>query len=92
MDFASLYTNVQHTEVVEVLKYFLDKRGTLSPPTFLVKMSELILNRNYFKFEDAYFLQCKVLAWAVLVVQIMLIYLWVSLRKILCITIHFHLF
>lgn len=58
MDVNSLYTNVPHTEGLEALKYFLDRRESSTPPTdFLVKMTELILKRNYFKFEESYYLQ-----------------------------------
>ncbi len=60
MDVTSLYTNVPHTEGLEALKHFLDRRESLTPPTdFLVKMTELILKRNYFKFEDSFYLQLQ---------------------------------
>ena len=60
MDITSLYTNVPHIEGLEALTHFLNERQTRTPPTdFLVGLSRLILNRNYFKFENAYYLQCQ---------------------------------
>lgn len=78
-DVTSVYTNVPHTEGLEALKQFLDRRESFTTPTFLVKMTELILKRNYFKFEDSYYLQLQG------VQLVHLTYSWVNLRRILSI-------
>ena len=60
MDVTSLYTNVPHKEGLEALTHFLNQRQILTPPTnFLVELSQMVLNKNYFKFENAYYLQCQ---------------------------------
>ena len=60
MDVASLYTNVPHKEGLEAMAYFLNQREVQTPSTeFLVNMTELVLNKNYFKFENSFYLQCQ---------------------------------
>ena len=60
LDITSLYTNVPNQESLISLAYYLNQRGNLTPPTdFLVELMKLVLNRNYFKFENSYYLQCQ---------------------------------
>lgn len=59
MDVTSLYTNIPHTDGLSALKHFLDLRIDDDGLTtdFIVKMAELVLTKNYFRFEQQYYLQ-----------------------------------
>lgn len=60
LDVCSLYTNIPHNSGLLALQYFLDNREDLNPPTkFLVEMSNLILTKNYFLYENDFFLQIQ---------------------------------
>ena len=60
LDITSLYTNVPNQESLASLSYYLNQRENPTPPTvFLVELTKLVLNRNYFKFENSYYLQCQ---------------------------------
>lgn len=60
LDVAALYTNITHSESYRILAFCLDKRDDPYPPThFLLEILELILEKNYFKFMDRFFLQIK---------------------------------
>ena len=59
-DIKSLYTNIPHDYGLEALRFFLDNREELTPPTnFLVEMTSLILHKNYFLFDADYYLQLQ---------------------------------
>ncbi len=58
MDVVSLYTNIPHNKGIVVIKYLLDKRVEKSPPSdFVIDMITLLLENNYFLFENDFFLQ-----------------------------------
>lgn len=58
MDVASLYTNVPHKEGREALHYYLDSKVRQIPSTeLLLKLSEVVLTKNYFRFENTFYLQ-----------------------------------
>lgn len=63
MDVEALYTNIEHTQGLDALRHFLDKRPLPSnsfPPTdFLVKLTEWTLYNNVFLFQDKIFKQVK---------------------------------
>lgn len=60
MDVKSLYTVIPNDEGLVALKYFLDKRPVLDPPTnTLVRLAELVLNFNHFEFNGDYFNQIR---------------------------------
>lgn len=60
MDVTSLYTNVPHREGLQALEFFLDRRGILTTPTgFLIDLTELVLLKKYFKFENHFYLQAQ---------------------------------
>ena len=60
LDVVSLYTNIPHTLGMEALRHFLDLRDELIPPSnFLVEMTSMILYKNYFLFENDYYLQLQ---------------------------------
>ena len=49
MDIKSLYTVIPHNSGLEALKYFLNKRPVLDPPTeTLTRLAELVLTLNAF--------------------------------------------
>ena len=49
MDIKSLYTVILHNSGLETLKYFLNKRPVLDPPTAtLTRLAELVLTLNVF--------------------------------------------
>lgn len=60
MDVTSLYTNIPHDIGLIALESFLDTRLDCSPPTsFLRDMAKLVLTKNYFLFNNDYFLQVR---------------------------------
>lgn len=60
LDVVSLYTNIPHEELREVLKSCFDRRETLHPPThFLLDLADFLMDFNYFRFDRDYFLQIK---------------------------------
>lgn len=63
LDITSLYTNITHVEAYRAVSIFLDKRGDLFPPShFLLEILEIILEKNYFKFMDRFFMQVRGIA------------------------------
>ena len=57
-DAIGLYTNITHTEGLESLEEQLDKRINPKIPTeFLIKLMEIILYNNIFKFHETYWKQ-----------------------------------
>lgn len=63
MDITSLYTNIVHTEAYRAISMFLDRREDLFPPThFLLEILELILEKNYFRFGDQFYIQKRGIA------------------------------
>ncbi|KAJ1192175.1 hypothetical protein NDU88_001487 [Pleurodeles waltl] len=61
LDVESLYTNIPQEVTLEVISNLLEaKRGELrTPPDFILDLAHLALTRNYFKFEDSFFLQIQ---------------------------------
>ena len=60
MDVKSLYTMVPHDEGLQALKYYLDKRTGLNPPTSsLIRLAELVLKNNHFEFNGDFCTQTR---------------------------------
>ena len=58
MDVKSLYTCIPHSDGLNALKFFLEKRRDQNPPTAtLLRLAELVLTTNAFTFDDKFFLQ-----------------------------------
>ena len=58
MDVTSLYTCIPHSDGLKALKHFLNKRASPDPPTdTLIRLAELVLNKNTFSFRDEVFSQ-----------------------------------
>lgn len=54
-DVTSLYTNVPYSMGLQALKFFLNKRVNKTPSDLLVEMVQLVLSKNYFRFQDNFF-------------------------------------
>ena len=49
MDVKSLYTSIPHEDSLIALRHFLDQRPDSEPPTnTLIRLAELVLQKNYF--------------------------------------------
>ena len=60
MDVKSLYTMIPHEEGLQALKYYLDKRTELNPPTSsLIRLAELVLKNNHFEFNGDFYTQTR---------------------------------
>ncbi|XP_073441691.1 uncharacterized protein [Dendrobates tinctorius] len=61
LDVSSLYTSINHHEGLHAVDKFLDTYMDLSPPKkdFCLDMLEVVLTKNFFLFEDQFFLQCR---------------------------------
>ncbi|KAJ1160350.1 hypothetical protein NDU88_000852 [Pleurodeles waltl] len=63
LDVESLYTNIPQEATLEVISNLLDVHmggsQTQTPPGFILDLAHLALTRNYFKFEDSFFLQTQ---------------------------------
>ena len=58
MGIKSLYIVIPHNSGLEALKYFLDKRPVLDPPTAtLTRLAELVLTLNAFSFNNEFYHQ-----------------------------------
>lgn len=58
MDVNSLYTSIPHKEGLLAIKFFLDQRQILDPPTnTLVRLAELVLQLNTFEFNQSFYRQ-----------------------------------
>ena len=58
MDIKLLYTVIPNGEGLRALKYYLDKREVLEPPTdTLLRMAELVLTLNTFEFNGKFYKQ-----------------------------------
>ncbi|XP_075440576.1 protein-L-isoaspartate O-methyltransferase domain-containing protein 1 isoform X1 [Ascaphus truei] len=59
LDVTSLYTNIPHREGLDAIRSKLSNRTiTTGPPSeFLLLLMEIILNKNFFRFERTYYLQ-----------------------------------
>lgn len=59
-DVVSLYTNIPHEELREVLQDIFNKRETQHPPShFLLDLVNFLTDYNYFRYDQDYFLQTK---------------------------------
>lgn len=62
MDVVSLYTNIPHPhdELRLVLQDTFDSRENLVPPThFLLDLVDILMETNYFRYDQQYFVQTK---------------------------------
>ena len=58
MDIKSLYTVIPYNSGLEALKYFLNKRPVLDPPTETrTRLVELVLTLNAFSFNNEFYYQ-----------------------------------
>ena len=58
MDIKGLYTNIPNEYGLNTLKFILENREVQNPPTHtLLRLAELVLTQNCFKFGDEYFSQ-----------------------------------
>ncbi|CAN2391932.1 hypothetical protein PRIEUP_LOCUS1974 [Pristimantis euphronides] len=64
LDVKALYSNIDHSFGLRVVRYFLEGDPLLPnhQKNFLLDILEFVLNHNYFKFEDKFFLQVKGIA------------------------------
>ena len=57
-DVESLYTNIPHHGGLEAIEYFLNQRTEQTPSTACLQhLTELVLTKNFFLFENSYYLQ-----------------------------------
>ena len=57
-DVESLYTNIPHQGGLEAIAYFLNQRTEQTPSTACLQhLTELVLTKNFFLFENCYYLQ-----------------------------------
>ena len=58
LDVSSLYTNIPHSDGIDACKHFLNKRcdGLLKSQD-ITKLIQLVLENNYFKFDDEFYPQ-----------------------------------
>lgn len=67
LDVVSLYTNIPHNELRNVLQGVLDSREVLHPPThFVLDLVYTLLEHNYFRYDDTYYLQMREWPWGAL--------------------------
>ncbi|KAJ1165123.1 hypothetical protein NDU88_005552 [Pleurodeles waltl] len=61
LDVESLYTNIPQEATLEVISNLLEENmdESITPPGFLLDLPHLALTRNYFKFEESFFLQTQ---------------------------------
>lgn len=60
MDVVSLYTNIPHDKGIVAIEHFLNERTDKTPPTqFLTDVVYLLLHKNFFLFENQYYLQTQ---------------------------------
>lgn len=58
MDVSSLYPSIPHKDGLEAMEYYLKQRMVHDPSTdFLLTLTNEILTKNYFRFQDKYYLQ-----------------------------------
>ena len=58
MDVTALYTNIPHSDGLQALEWFLNKRDALDPPTVtLIRLAELVLTMNMFEFNGEFYRQ-----------------------------------
>lgn len=50
----AIFVNIPHQEGLDAMKHYLNQRTELVPPTdLLLSLTNEILTKNYFKFEDS---------------------------------------
>lgn len=60
MDVSSLYPSIPHEDGIDALRYYLLQRPLQVPSTdFLLCLTKEVLSKNYFKFQDEYYLQLR---------------------------------
>ncbi|KAJ1123641.1 hypothetical protein NDU88_002109 [Pleurodeles waltl] len=61
LDVESVYTNIPQEATLEVISNLLELHmdESQTPPGFILDLAHLALTRNYFKFEDSFFLQTQ---------------------------------
>lgn len=59
-DVESLYTSIPHEDLRSVVQLYLEKDISLQVPVhFVLDLVDLLLEKNYFRFEDTFYLQTK---------------------------------
>ena len=58
MDVESLYTNIDHNDGLDAMKFFLADRNSLPPTDFIIELTDWILHNNVFMFTDGIYKQC----------------------------------
>ena len=58
MDVESLYTNIDHNDGLEAMRFFLADRDALPPTDFIVELTDWIIHNNVFVFTDNIYKQC----------------------------------
>ena len=59
-DLTSLYTNIPDALGLDALAHYLNLRENQTPSTeLLVDLTKLVLHKNYFKFENSFYLQVQ---------------------------------
>ena len=67
MDVKSLYTSIPHEDGLIALRHFLDQRPDPQPLTnTLIRLAELVLQKNFFSFNGSFYIQKVVLQWVVI--------------------------
>ena len=56
-DVSSLYTNIPHHEGIRIIHDLLEHEDTIPSKNYVLKMLNLVLKCNCFKFNEQYFLQ-----------------------------------
>lgn len=60
LDVSSLYTSIPHDDIHLVIDLYLDNRQIMQPPKyFLLELLDLIIEKNYFTFEEDYYYQTR---------------------------------
>lgn len=58
LDVISLYTNIPHNKGLKALEHFLNQKNYTAPPTeFLINITSMLLYKNFFLFDNQYYLQ-----------------------------------
>ena len=58
MDVESLYTNIDHNDGLEAMRFYLSDRDVLPPTDFIVELTDWIIHNNVFMFSDNIYKQC----------------------------------
>lgn len=59
LDVVSLYTNMPHEELKNVIREYLESDHNLPPVHFILDLVDLLFEKDYFRFKSDYLLQVK---------------------------------